>query len=816
MTTNIARIKVVARSSLMGLFFLIKKSPRIVGEKLGNPDFWAKILMGFAVLSAFAAIVFASLWFTTSWYTPYENYREIEEVITKDGQYLRIEYPKYVLANNKSANLLLTLNGKIDTDSSVSFIFPNEVRVFGNQDKAALMKLTRKFSKSDSNPRSIKVSFVNSKTIEEGWWWYSNKTIEISSSDLSFDTVYLPLQMETVGWAAIREFVHSSVGDKSPLILLASGLISWAGTYLLQYIKEKREQQKEKEQEKREKSELAKKNNEDLWSGLKSNPVLTVKNFADQIKEDVSVKGRDAVFEEFQNAFRVLELNDWQNLIVSQIIVYWSKGNTSATLKLIEILKTLEIFFDNTAQKSAELLLQVDTLVAKEKISLQIAEANAILNTYKDWGNSIKQTLQMIVLKCLQYPENLTVLAASFKEKKNLSYPLLRDSEIVALLRQYNTQQLSSDQSNALADLNWILLSGVHWRNLWQTIKRRPSQKIYNWLKQNDVDVKRIPFGSEFAELDVDLDYYKVEHEVVARVGYPVSSIVFGEKGSGKTATAYILTKSCQMAILGGKPESGAFPVYCRFDDFVDTKVWLLDCISRALIAFVSDNPDRFLLADGTRRLAMGKLMLTQFSASELMHGVLKRSYAGVSDEREDVYKELSEMSRLASVRKDIDDTYLIDFLQMSMPDGFDRTYIIVDISSRCPLQQIVTLVTDLSKLSLQLAKYDIFFKIFTPIDSRASLNDISMFEKLELSWDDRQLRALLQRRFERLIAFCDQKVKIKKPDESLIKASRKSPRKLIHYGNSLMQYAEKNLSESAKLPLEAFSEIFSAGSKKS
>ncbi len=182
-----------------------------------------------------------------------------------------------------------------------------------------------------------------------------------------------------------------------------------------------------------------------------------------------------------------------------------------------------------------------------------------------------------------------------------------------------------------------------------------------------------------------------------------------------------------------------------------------------------------------------------------------------MGEDQEEILDQVAGMEVLP-LGGEIKKTEVLDLLQMAIPDGFNKIYFLMDVSERCLLERAAEVIRDFSGLSLQLARQGFFFKIFAPNEVKPKLGDISMFEQFELSWDDSQLENILDRRFERFTAFCDRK--IKKPIESLIKASRRSPRRLIHYGNSLIQYAEANLSELEKLPLEAFSEIFSAGSE--
>lgn len=790
-------------------------------------DFFVNLFLFFAVFSAFAAIVFAYLWLATSWYTPYENYKETIFVSDQKGYSFRIEYPKRILANGKQAVLTVTLRGIIDATKSIDIEIPHELRPVELSDSVELPGEvhTLKYKDSAANrivqpnfvivntkvPQTVKLIFINSKTVQE-IGWYSTKTVRISSADLLSNDILVYIQMETISGARIREFVNSSVGDKSPFILLVSGLISWAVSYLLQYIKERREQDKERRQEIREKLELAKKNNEELWNGLKSGSVSTIERFASQVKAE-------GYSEEFQNSFRVLILNDWKNTLVNQIIISWEGGAKDGAAQLIEVLIFLEEKFSSGIQPDSASLRIVHDLLFRDERILQPDDINNILDAYGHWRRRIQPVLQKIIKKDIENSANWIALATIFERRKELAYTLLRTLEIrnliyglVTVLNERKNREeilaIEKEQMEALEKIR-VGSASLNWHSLWQKKQKTITAKLQLWLRQYDANTKYPPFGAEFAEFDVHLDYFKVPHPVINKIGHPTSSIIFGALGSGKTATAFLLVEKCRTKDLGGtSPETGAFPIYSIYNDSVDGESWLLLSVAKALINFIADNPERFLMANISRKFAMGKLMLIYTLGIKNLRNVFRKTIVGGIDDQEEV------LSQLVDIEIDRKKKYarheILELLQGAIPEGFDRIYFLMDISQRYPLKQVAEIIEAFSDLSLMLAKQDFFFKIFAPIEVKSELVDISMFEQFELYWDDNLLHELLERRFDRFTTYCDRQVK--DPAGMLIKASRKSPRKLIYYGNSLMKYAEEKLGELDKLPPEAFSDIISAG----
>jgi hypothetical protein len=231
------------------------------------------------------------------------------------------------------------------------------------------------------------------------------------------------------------------------------------------------------------------------------------------------------------------------------------------------------------------------------------------------------------------------------------------------------------------------------------------------------------------------------------------------------------------------------------------------------LIDFVSDNPRRFLDAETNQRIAMGRLMLRQTGTIEKLKVTFKRSGHISNDDWGLILAQINDMQFHISSKK-LNDSEVADLLYVARPDGFDRTYFVLDVGGKYASPENNKIVQELVELTFPLAMIDFFLKAFLPagLSSTSGHDPIMGRYSKELKWDDTLLRELLQTRFEKLVTVCDKR-KVVDPYGSIIKESGGSPREVIRYGNALLRYAEEHLKELELLDGKAFAEVKAASS---
>lgn len=787
-------------------------------------DWSGYVLAGFAIISAFAAVVFALLWVVTSSYAPYGSYKALQEIDMRSGQYFKIEYPKLVLADGTPKNLILTLNAPIDKNKNVVLTFPEEIRLSGFQENASVRKITREFA--DTNGRIIKITFYHSKTVK-GIWPYSYQNVEIKSAYLDNDK-YVKIRMETISWARIRDFVNSSVGDKSPLILLASGLISWAGTYLLQFIKDKRERQKDFEQQQR---EDRKKKEEDLLSSFQKNPILAIRGFI----EDCEKEG----YEEYKDIYLKLEIAGCHRSMIENIFALWNVGGLSEAKLVIKDLVCLKNNFptpDHFSKETKMIEILHEIALLPDTARIKEEDFKEILDAYVLWREALNLILIPIIRKAVEVPSNLPNMKKVFGADNFPGIPLLRDARIQNKLIWYwedpervltedESKILTDDQkiyikderSSAAKDLYRRLSTNIKWKSLWQQKETKYSDRMYKWLRSNDPEFTDFSFGEELAELDGEsLNRKKektesferwAEHPSLENIWQAKPLLMFAGVGMGKTASAYYLVDICR----NPKPEkySGAFPVYATFQNNIDAREWIVASVAQALIDFISENPRHFLDAELAQRVAMSRLILSYAGTMDRVKVAFKRSGHTSNDDWSQILAQLKEMVPQPAFKKKITDADVKDLLDKARPDGFNRIFFVLDISSMSISVEKLGVIKELGHLILPLVQVDFFIKAFLPVELKDTF-DKTLLEifGIDLEWNESLLQEMLKLRFGRFEAVCDNRRTVRAPFKLIAAASSKSPRRAIRYGNALMRYAEGNLGDFQKLDAKAFETV--------
>lgn len=808
----------------------------VVGKIIKNEssqkfsDVLESLLAVLAFVSFLGAILFAYLWLATSLYTPYENYNETSFFKDINGNSFRIEYPKRILANDKQAVLTITLRGEIDATKTVYIEVPNEVRPLQLSDSIELPGNVRllKYKNSAANrvvdlnfviiesdiPQTVKLTFVNSKTVK-GFGWYRNKKVIINSSDLLSNDISIDLQMETVGGAAIREFVNSSVGEKSPFILLVSSLITGVGTLWLQLNKDRRDLQKDIEQSQKEKDEDNKKYEERLLNAFLNEPVRVIREFVIDCKNGES--------ENFESIFAKLEVAGFPRVLIEKILILWQNERFNEIKFLIDDILYLQgKFTTNLYSFEIKILNQLQGIaVLKDYSGVKKEDIETILDAFELWGGTIRPILIPIVSKVIGVPTNLVLLQNVFEKKGSL---LLWDRKIQEKLMWYREaperllipqeadslrneekKQIINDRLKILLDFQIGSLASSHviWRPLWKHKVTKYSVRLYNWLKSHNFQTKNFFFGEELAELDGKLFTCKKYHPIFEKIDQLEPLLLFGNEGMGKTSAAYHLVDSCR----NPKPDkySGAFPIYATYHGELNIKEWILISVARSLVDFISNNPRHFISASSAQRVAMGNLMLSYGGSIDNIEIAFARSESSSNEDLHQVIAQLTDLGAMPK-KKILTDVDLIDLLYMAKPDGYNCIFFIIDISGLSTSRPLPGKIKELENLIIPLIQADFFIKAFLPMELKSSF-DKQLIEVLsvELTWDEEMLSEMLKLRFERFPSLCDMKRTIKDPFEIIASASSLTPRKAIRFGNALMNYAEENLSDYQKLDSKIF-----------
>ena len=761
-------------------------------------DLLENIFITFAFITALIAIAISIIWLVTSLYSPYEDYKYFLTVSTKNGETLQVEYPQLILVNGKTATLKFALTGDVDKQQSINVVLPDGELQFPNTPKKEIV-LPFDSNKLDTL-HSLQVDLINSQA---GWGLglYRTKILTISSAELLSEPVSIAVSAESASWAALREFVNRSINDKTPFILLIPGLISGVGTFLLQLRKNRLEREKENQQKQ---DEIREKYLEEIHKRFDANPVATIHRFVERNKIiRLNTSSNNEISYEDSDFLTLLEINNWRQILARQIFTFWGESNYIESDEVINDICFLDNLLRGNLPDDATMLTQLNDLLKEQKTIITDKNADCILKSYEYWKEPIKPFLLTLLRGYFNNIENIQTILNCFGRKQSLGLSLLKDAQLQDAANRNSI--LSSTLTREAEDLGGKLATGVNWQSLWQSCNPNTDPGILGWLNYFGHDTRYIPFGSEYAELDYDLGFYQVEHPIYKKVKYAQSMLIYGEEGVGKTAMAYMLQRDCRINQINDGDKNNPFPIYARFQPLLEPREWLIETTSLALTQFVSQNPWRFLNANATQKTAMAILMLWQ-SDIDRLHNTFLRS-GQVSDYSwELINKELKKVKAPKHDKK-LSDAVTVELLHMARPDRFNSIYFLLDVVDDKVSIDASKSVVEFLKLALPLARQDFFLKIFTVASLVTKVGKIPVVNH-EITWDDELLKNLISRRFERLNAFCDRRVK--NPQDVILKFAQKSPRKAIQYGNELIRYVEAHFKENDRLNAAVFSEVYS------
>lgn len=331
----------------------------------------------------------------------------------------------------------------------------------------------------------------------------------------------------------------------------------------------------------------------------------------------------------------------------------------------------------------------------------------------------------------------------------------------------------------------------LHLPSPWEGILRPPEDRGFAaWLEGWGFSFN--PFGPEHAELDPKLAEYGIWPAALEGVRGHRPAIVFAHPGFGRTAGARLLARACSEA---ATPETGAFPVFVRADNWPQTPKDWLEAIGRAvakglLRACVQDSYALFQHPGGP---AVAQLLAFCFGTGESLAALLHR--VGIDKEAHAYI--LGEVGRFPTGGQSPDQAMLEDLLQRARPAKFMCTYAILDIPLPPPSEMASagSSLSTLSGLVIPLSSRGVFLKIFLPKKLRPFLNWSVPVEPLSLRWSEEELKDAVQKRLieasrgnvQTLAAICPH---LPEPENWLVQSAKGSPRQLVRLGNQLLEKA--------------------------
>ena len=378
-------------------------------RKKPRKQWWEYLEPVFVIIALFTAIVAcASLgaWSFISFAVPPSIFSiKTEPKELKNGQYLQVGYPNYVLGGNDPVYITLNISGSPKTKGEIEFeiVLPLGLTLIEPVDQATKQtgKIVIKEPENITASQDFPLGVINSQSTWDFFHRTQSQSVQVRSASID-SPVDFYIGIETVPWISARGLVSNTFNEKSPLILLVTGFLSGAGTLVFQFAKSRRDVLWD-EQQKKEK---------DFSERLKEDLVGAIKFFINS--DTSSYTGKESDFDTYK---RLIELSGWEDKLPAIILdrlkarKNYDAKQAAENLKLLckefapkpdledryKHLKSFDVFCD---------LILIDN---PRNRAVTKDEASCVLTIYKRW-RELKPLVLGLIHEFTYLAANLPVL----------------------------------------------------------------------------------------------------------------------------------------------------------------------------------------------------------------------------------------------------------------------------------------------------------------------------------------------------------------------------------------------------------------------
>ncbi len=396
-----------------------------------------------------------------------------------------------------------------------------------------------------------------------------------------------------------------------------------------------------------------------------------------------------------------------------------------------------------------------------------------------------------------------------FNEEKGLR--LLREPEFGDVVQRLIAESSEPQQRQLAAKIQAKRGESYRWPELWpewlQSLQAGETDEL-KWLREViSSSFEYNPFVPGKAELDPNFQgHFDYPPLLASKTGPQRAarpSILFGGPGSGKTGTALIVAYDCHHS-REGPPGKGVFPLYLPLGlagDQERDELFYLDLMARAaaenLVEFLALNPYTYLEHQENQSFALAHMLTYSTGSAQTVEIHLRQTELANSSAGRRLVKRMIEHSRVFPRRMRTNREDLLEMLRHARPAGFDRTYVLLDLSlvSETKTREAAQL-QPLLDLMLPLARRKVYLKLFLPLSLKEGLMmPAGVIAEIQ-RWTPEALDHLLkkrleaaQSRIESLDTFFDRDARDLNPTAMLIEAAGGSPSQLIKLIRQLIQY---------------------------
>ena len=394
-----------------------------------------------------------------------------------------------------------------------------------------------------------------------------------------------------------------------------------------------------------------------------------------------------------------------------------------------------------------------------------------------------------------------------------------RACDLIAILSQDPASeiQFSTDLNDRILYPMWYsLLRTVPSLFLWRSEQPLIDDHMKKILQDNGF--QRNTFAASSAERDRFFFTQPTPTAARAKLSTIEHTLIIGEKGSGKTASALLLAYDY---LKNAKKNAKGFPVYWTPDVKTYKKDALLQslavAVSQALLGYITVHPRQYLTDKIEHQSAIAYLIARTYGTGNDLSMALRRYGLPMTPQSaillDRIYM-LTEGLRM----EELADTQWLNLICSAHPSEFPRLVICADFQDthlerayEAKRSEITDFFNTLDTFMIDLLDTNVMLKFFLPMLPSIKEQDWPI-QTMTLNWTDEELAQLLEERIEgmneydsTLDIFCNPSVS-HRDIEHILNSIPKTPAAFIEVGNQFVKHFVEKMSAEGK-PL-SFSDV--------
>ncbi|GEM_PF-6009350 len=220
---------------------------KIFSQKVLEPRFLGVVLW----MLLFGALILLVLWGYIAFFQPAQNVQVTDyPILLSNSRELRVRYLNFILATDNPSTVEITFyksEPALPTDVIVS-VPVNLLAIYDAGVKLKVKETTVHFADTNALVEHQSIQVVNLKTTRAIFSEESFIEFQVSGHGISPEVVNIPVKVEGIYRAALRDLEERQVGERSPLFLLVTALISGIGLVYREHLQQQQKREKDEKE----------------------------------------------------------------------------------------------------------------------------------------------------------------------------------------------------------------------------------------------------------------------------------------------------------------------------------------------------------------------------------------------------------------------------------------------------------------------------------------------------------------------------------------------------------------------------------------